>query len=122
MFQEYEKKAQSLMGTDELKRLQNSTAIAEQTRTMREKSALHALRSANQALKKVEREQDKEREEEDEKKQARANAKVAEQLQKSVHAESGSKEYYKKVHAFVRLSADAAFHCLSRPTARAPYA
>jgi len=99
MFQHYEKKAQSLMGTDDLKKLQNSTEIAEKMRSMREKSALIALKSANAALKKVEVAQDEAREQEDRKKQMRANAKMAAHLQSAVAAESGSKQYYKKVAA-----------------------
>ena len=97
MFQQYEKKAQSLMGTSELKKLQNSTEIAEKVRSIREKSALIALKSANTALKRVEAAQDVAREEEDKKKQQRANAEIAAHLQKSVERESGSKQYYKKV-------------------------
>ena len=97
MFQQYEKKAQSLMGTSELKKLQNSTEIAEKVRSIREKSALIALKSANTALKRVEAAQDMAREEEDKKKQERANAEITAHLQKSVERESGSKQYYKKV-------------------------
>lgn len=99
MFQQYEKKAQSLMGTDELKALQNSTERAEHERSMREKSALTALRSANAALKKVEQAQDAERDAEDMKKQERANAKMAAHLESAVARESGSAQYYKKVAA-----------------------
>jgi len=86
MFQHYEKKAQSLMGTDDLKKLQNSTEIAEKMRSMREKSALIALKSANAALNKVEVAQDEAREQEDRKKQMRANAKMAAHLQSAVAA------------------------------------
>jgi len=99
MFQQYEKKAQSLMGTDELHKLQNSTEVAEKLRSMREKSALIALKSANAALQKVEAAQTEAREEEDRKKQMRANAKMAAHLQSAVDAESGSKQYYQKVAA-----------------------
>ena len=62
MFQQYEQKAQSLMGTEELKKLQNDTALAEKKRSMAEKSALIALRTAHVQLKKVEAEQDAARE------------------------------------------------------------
>ena len=97
MFQEYEKKAQSLMGTSDLRKLQNSTEIAEKMRSMREKSALIALKTANTQLKRVEAAQDAARAREDEKKQERANAEIAAHLQASVERESGSKSYYKKV-------------------------
>ena len=99
MFQQYEKKAQSLMGTEELHKLQNSTEVAERLRSMREKSALIALKSANAALQKVEAAQTEAREEEDRKKQMRANAKISAHLQSAVDAESGSKQYYQKVAA-----------------------
>ena len=97
MFQQYEQKAQSLMGTDELKELQNSTAVAEEKRSMAEKSALVALRSAHVQLKKVEAEEEAARDKEDKEKQERANAKIAAHLQAAVDRESGSAEYYKKV-------------------------
>jgi len=97
MFQQYEQKAQSLMGTEELKKLQNDTALAEKKRSMAEKSALIALRTAHVQLKKVEAEQDAARDQEDKKKQERANAKIAAHLQAAVDRESGSKEYYEKV-------------------------
>ena len=97
MFQQYEKKAQSLMGTNELKKLQNSTEIAEKVRSIREKSALITLKSANNALKRVEAAQDVAREEADKKRQERANEETAAHLEKSVERESGSKQYYQKV-------------------------
>jgi hypothetical protein len=97
MFQQYEQKAQALMGTDELKELQNSTAIAEEKRSMAEKSALVALRSAHVQLKKVEAEEEAARDKEDKEKQERANAKMAAHLQAAVDRESGSEEYYKKM-------------------------
>ena len=102
MFQQYEQKAQALMGTDELKELQNSTAIAEEKRSMAEKSALVALRSAHVQLKKVEAEEEAARDKEDKEKQERANAKMAAHLQAAVDRESGSEEYYKKVRSLLR--------------------
>lgn len=105
MFQQYEQKAQSLMGTEELKKLQNDTALAEKKRSMAEKSALIALRTAHVQLKKVEAEQDAARDQEDKKKQERANAKIAAHLQAAVDRESGSKEYYEKVAAAKKYDA-----------------
>lgn len=97
MFQSYEKQAQSLLGTDDLEKLQNSSAIAEKERSMREKSALFALKSASAALKKVESAEDAQREEEDKKKQERADAKEEAHLKNAASLESGSKQYYRKV-------------------------
>ena len=94
MFQQYEKKAQSLMGTDELNKLNNETAEAEQERSRKEKTALTALKSASHSLKKVDLEENAERQMRDEKKQQRANARIAAHLRKSVAAEQGSQQYY----------------------------
>lgn len=93
-FEEYEEKAQELMGTRDIKKLVNQTALKERTRQSLQQKALSTLRSTEHELHQIEQEERRLADAKEEKKQVSATRKEASHLSQIALAHAAHNDEY----------------------------